>query len=269
MNVKDVMSTDFLTIDELTTVENAIKIMGENSLSFLIIEPLDKKDSYGIVTEIDILYKVIAKGRDSETLCVRDIMMKPCIEVKPDLKIQSVAQLFAKTGISSAPIVQKKLFGPKKLLGVISVSDLISQGKVAKNNEQAKDDETRKTTYKSKPNKSSQAPEEHLTDYQRLRAQGAISAYSTRILDKMPQQEEPELSSGDVVEQPEQIKPEQVKDKDNETRKTPSKSKHNKSSQAPEEHLTDYQRLRAQGAISAYSTRIFDKMPKDKTDDES
>ncbi|MEM9274259.1 MAG: CBS domain-containing protein [Cyanobacteria bacterium P01_F01_bin.143] len=265
MNVRDVMSTNFLTIDELTTVENAIKIMGDNSLSFLIIEPLDKKDSYGIVTEIDILYKVIAKGRDSEKLYVRDIMMKPCIEVKPDLKIQSVAQLFAKTGISSAPIVQKKLFGPKKLLGVISVRDLISQGKVAKNNEQV-NDEIKKATANLKPKKSSQAPEEHLTDYQRLRAQGAISAYSTRIFDKMPQQEEPELSSDDLIEQPEQIKPEQ--EKENKTRKTASRSKPNKSSQAPEEHLTDYQRLRAQGAISAYSTRIFDKMPKDQTDDD-
>ena len=108
MKVRDIMTTDVLTIDEFTTVASAIKIMEDHSLRSLMIEPLDKKDSYGIVTEIDILYKVVAKGQDPEEICVRDIMTRPCIEVQPDLNIKSVAQLFAKTGICYAPIVQKK-----------------------------------------------------------------------------------------------------------------------------------------------------------------
>ncbi|MGK7895253.1 MAG: CBS domain-containing protein [Xenococcus sp. (in: cyanobacteria)] len=237
MKVRDVMTTDFVTIGESTTVDTAINIMKDNGLRSLIIEPLDKKDSYGVLTEIDILYKVVAKGHNPEDLCVRDIMTKPCIEVKPDLDIQSVAQLFAKTGICSAPIVQKKIFSPKKLLGVVSVNNLIRQSNFA---QQPRD------------GRKSHKLDNKLTDYQRLRSQGSISAHSTRILDKMPQ----EQTSGyfdDLVAEPES--------KDDTSERIIQDPTAQKSSPQDQDRLTDYQRLRSQGAISTYSTRILDKMP--------
>ncbi len=241
MKVRDVMTTNVLTIDEFTTVDSAIKIMQDKGLQSLIIEPLDKKDSYGILTEIDILYKVVAKGHNPEKLCVRDIMTKPCIEVKPDLDIKSVAQLFAKTGICSAPIVQKKIFSPKKLLGVVSVSNLIP-----------------KSNFVKQPRDTRESPkvDDKLTDYQRLRSQGSISAYSTRILDKMPQEQSP-LPASDSTPQPEQ--------RDNAAETITPDSTAQKSSRQDKEQLTDYQRLRAEGSISAYSTRILDKMPQEQS----
>lgn len=311
MKVRDVMATDILTIDEFTTVDSAIKIMQDKGVQSLLIEPLDKKDSYGIITEIDILYKVVAKGHDPETLCVRDIMTKPCIEIKPDLDIQSVAQLFVKTGICSAPIVQKKIFSPKKLLGIVSVSDLIPKSKFSRQfsdtrellkvddkltdyqrlrsqgaistystrildkipqeksptstsdstpQPQPSEDFPDTKTPESEPKKSSKQDKEQLTDYQRLRAQGSISAYSTRILDKMPPQEQSSTFASDSTPQPEQ--------KDNSSEPTTSESESKKSSKPPQEdQFTDYQRLRFQGAISRYSTRILDKMPQDPKDD--
>ena len=199
MKIRDVMTTDVLTIDESTTVASAIIIMKDNSLSSLIIEPPDKKSSYGIITEIDILYKVIAQGQNPEKLSVRDIMARPCIEVNPDLEIKSAAQLFAKTGISYAPIVQKKLFSPKKLLGVISARELILQSNCVKQLDKAKDWDQiesyrEKAIQDSKPKKLSRPNNETLTDYQRLRAQGSISAYSTRIFQKMPQEKKDETN---------------------------------------------------------------------------
>ena len=262
MKVRDVMTTDVLIIDEFTTVANAIKIMQDNGLSSLIIEPLDKKDSYGIITEIDILYKVVAKGHHPQQLCVRDIMTKPCIEVKPDLNIQSAAQLFAKAGIFYAPIVQKKLFSPKKLLGVISVNDLVIKSYILQQPKKAREfnqieEHQEKVIQDSKQQKSSQPPKIEMTDYQRLRSQGAISAYSTRILDKMSPVDS-DTSQADFVEQPNQT--------EDHSEEATQDSKKQKSSPDPKEQLTDYQRLRAQGSISRYSTRILNKMPQDKKD---
>jgi len=265
MKVRDVMTREFLTINELTTVVSAIKIMGDHNLNSLIIEPLDKKDSYGIVTEIDILYKVVARGHDPEKLYVRDIMTKPCIEVKPNTSVQSAAQLFAKTGICSAPIVQKRLFGSKQLLGVISVRNLISKSSFVGQPEQI-ENEINNNSQKAAPDfrqrQTAEMLENKLKDYQRLRSQGSISTYSTRIFDKMPS-ETSALDPNDFVEQSEPIKPEPTK---SDSKKETSNPRSKKPFQAPEEQLTDYQRLRAQGSISSYSTRIFDKMPKDQTE---
>ncbi len=119
MKVADIMSKKVITIRSFATVAHAVKLMQDYNLSSLIVERLDESDSYGIVTETDIIYKVAAKGLDPEQVRVCEIMTKPCIVVNPDLSTKSVAQLFANTGIRRAPIIRDKL------LGVISITDLL------------------------------------------------------------------------------------------------------------------------------------------------
>ncbi len=119
MKVADIMSTKVITIRSFATVATAVKLMRAHGLSSLIVERLDESDSYGIVTETDIIYKVAAKGYDPDEVRVCEIMTKPCIVVNPDLSIKSVAQLFANTGIRRAPIIRGQL------LGVISTTDLL------------------------------------------------------------------------------------------------------------------------------------------------
>ena len=119
MKVTDIMSKKVITIRGFATVANAVKLMQDNGLTSLIVDRLDESDSYGIVTETDIIYKVAAKGHDPEQVRVCEIMTKPCIVVNPDLSTKSVAQLFANTGIRRAPIIRDKL------LGVVSINDLL------------------------------------------------------------------------------------------------------------------------------------------------
>ena len=113
------MSKKVITIRSFATVANAVKLMRDKGLSSLIVERLDESDSYGIITETDIIYKVAAKGLDPDQVRVCEIMTKPCIVVNPDLSTKSVAQLFANTGIRRAPIIREKL------LGIISTTDLL------------------------------------------------------------------------------------------------------------------------------------------------
>lgn len=121
MKVADIMSKKVITIRGFATVTNAVKLMRDNGLSSLIVDRLDESDSYGIITETDIIYKVAAKGLNPDEIRVCEIMTKPCIVVNPDLNIKSVAQLFANTGIRRAPIIRDKL------LGIISITDLLQR----------------------------------------------------------------------------------------------------------------------------------------------
>lgn len=119
MKVSEIMSKKVITIRSFANVAHAVKLMRDHSLNSLIVERLDESDSYGIVTKTDIICKVAAKGLDPKQVRVCEIMTKPCIVVNPDLSTQSVAQLFANTGIRRAPIIRDKL------LGIISTTDLL------------------------------------------------------------------------------------------------------------------------------------------------
>jgi CBS domain-containing protein len=119
LTAKDIMVTDVVTIKPTASVAEARELMQESCLRDLIVEPAEPGDAYGILTETDIVYKVVATGLDVHNTPVSEIMTKPCIVVNPDLAIEYVAKLFANTHLHRAPVIREKL------LGVISVSDMI------------------------------------------------------------------------------------------------------------------------------------------------
>lgn len=125
LKAKDVMTTEVATIKTSALVTEAIGLMKEKGVHALIVAPAKGSEkAYGIVTEADIAYKVIAKGDDPKASTVGDIMTKPCIVIKPDMNVQNVAKLFANNHIHRAPVVQDD-----KLEGIVSESDIISRGK--------------------------------------------------------------------------------------------------------------------------------------------
>jgi len=124
MKAKDIMTQDVATIRGADTVAKAISIMESRGLHALIVERRHDEDAYGIVTDADIVYKVVAYGKDPNQVRICEIMTKPCIVVNPDLGVEYVARLFANTGIHRAPVIKDQL------LGIISLSDLLVKGKL-------------------------------------------------------------------------------------------------------------------------------------------
>jgi CBS domain-containing protein len=124
MKAADIMTRDVVTIRGSESVAKAIQMMSEHGVRSLIVARRHENDAYGILSETDIIYKVIAYGKDPQRVRVFEIMTKPCIVVNPDLAIEYVARLFANARIHSAPVIQEEL------LGVISVSDIMAKGKL-------------------------------------------------------------------------------------------------------------------------------------------
>ena len=115
----DIMTPDVITIRSAATAEEAINVMQSHSLHALIVNQRHAQDAFGIVTDHDILSKVIAKGRDPKSVRVLEIITKPCITINPDLGIDYVARLLVTHGIRQAPVIQKDL------LGIISLTDIL------------------------------------------------------------------------------------------------------------------------------------------------
>lgn len=123
LKAKDIMSSDVLTIQPSALVSEAIGLMRQKKIHAIIVKPRAPEKAYGIVTEADIAYKVIARDSDPKALTVGDVMTKPCITVKPDMTVENVARLFATSHIHRAPVVKDEL------LGIVSISDILQKGK--------------------------------------------------------------------------------------------------------------------------------------------
>ncbi len=119
--VKDIMTTNVVSIQGSATVAEAVALMKEQQLRDLVVEPRSIEDAYGIVTEADIVYKVVAYGKDPQEIKIHQIMTKPCIVVNPNLSVEHMARLFARHHIRRAPVIKEKL------VGVVSVTDIMRQ----------------------------------------------------------------------------------------------------------------------------------------------
>lgn len=78
--------------------------------------------SYGILTERDIVYNIIALGKYPSLAKVTSVMRHPCIELPPEATVQEAAQLLSDAGIHRAPVIQDR-----QLLGMLSVTDIIEK----------------------------------------------------------------------------------------------------------------------------------------------
>ncbi len=123
LKAADIMTTDVATIRSSATVAQAVKLMQARGWHALIVERRHDQDAYGIITEADIVYKVIAFGKNPAKVRVYEIMSKPCIVVNPELGVEYVARLFAEHHLLRAPVIQGEL------MGIISLVDIMNESK--------------------------------------------------------------------------------------------------------------------------------------------
>ena len=123
VRVKDVMKTDFGTIDGVATVADALKKMKTLKTAVLIVNKRNEDDEYGMLTSGDIARHVLAKDRAPDRVNVYEIMSKPVISVNPDMDIRYCSRLFANYNLVRAPVLENK-----KVVGMVSPNSLVLDG---------------------------------------------------------------------------------------------------------------------------------------------
>ena len=123
IRVKDVMQTDFGTIDGVATVAEALKKMKSLKTAVLIVNKRNEDDEYGMLTSGDIARHVLAKDRAPDRVNVYEIMNKPVISVHPDMDIRYCSRLFANYNLVRAPVLENK-----KVVGMVSPNSLVLDG---------------------------------------------------------------------------------------------------------------------------------------------
>lgn len=115
--VSDLMSRDVVTTLPDVSMDEAAITMGERHIGSLIV--LVNGEPNSIVTERDLLTKVIAAGLNPKEVRVQDVMSSPLLSIRPTATIKEAARtMLAKKG-------RLAVFDDGKLVGVITASDLV------------------------------------------------------------------------------------------------------------------------------------------------
>jgi CBS domain-containing protein len=123
IRVKDVMKTDFGTIDGIATIDDALKKMKALKTSVLIVNKRDQDDEYGMINSGDIARHVLAKDRAPDRVNVYEIMSKPVISVHPDMDIRYCSRLFSTYHLIRAPVIENS-----KIIGIVSPNSMVLDG---------------------------------------------------------------------------------------------------------------------------------------------
>jgi CBS domain-containing protein len=117
LKVGDIMSRKVITTTPETTMMQAAKTMGDKHIGSLIV--MKYKTPVAIVTERDLLSRVLATGMDLRKTLVGDVMSYPLIKICPTFEIREAAR----TMINKRGRLVVYVCG--KLAGIITASDLI------------------------------------------------------------------------------------------------------------------------------------------------
>jgi CBS domain-containing protein len=117
----DVMTRDVVSIEANATVAQAIAQMREKNVSSLLVKPESDMDTWGFMTETDVIEKVVARKLGVADVLVHDIMSKPVITVSPQSSLEECAGLLAR-----ADIRRVLVFDGTEMVGIVSSSDIFS-----------------------------------------------------------------------------------------------------------------------------------------------
>jgi len=119
--VKDVMARRVLLVEASSSAKNAARMMNKFGVSSLIVS--SEGDVVGILTERDILTRVVASGQDPEQVEVGEIMSEPIIVVNPDTPLEQAVQIMLMERIKKLPVMEKEE-GKIKMVGILSMTDI-------------------------------------------------------------------------------------------------------------------------------------------------
>ncbi|MBI5039027.1 MAG: CBS domain-containing protein [Nitrospirae bacterium] len=119
--VKRVMARNIVTVDKQTTAMEVAGIMdAKNVGSVLVVDKADGK-FVGIVTERDIVRKVVAKGLDGSSYLVKGVMSSPLVTIESTKTIFEAGDLMDQKKVRHLAVTEGS-----EVVGIVSIRDLIN-----------------------------------------------------------------------------------------------------------------------------------------------
>lgn len=124
--VKDVMKSNYGTINGNATIMDALNEMKRLKIAVLVVNKRDENDEYGVLLVSDISRKVLAKDRAASRVNIYEVMTKPAVCVDPIMDIRYCARLMSTYKLTRVLIVKDNV-----ILGTVNPRALVLDGLVA------------------------------------------------------------------------------------------------------------------------------------------
>ena len=119
MQIKNAMNPKVVVATKDISVKESARIMAKLRIGSLVI--LENEKIIGIITESDIIRKIVATGNDPAGTLVEQIMTKDVITADAETDIEDACQMMVNHGIKRLPVLQDG-----KLVGIITTTDIIA-----------------------------------------------------------------------------------------------------------------------------------------------
>ncbi len=117
--VRDIMTRPVITAGADIDIHSAAKIMSTANVGSLVI--VSGAKPVGILTERDLVKKIVAQAVDPRMVKVGEIMNSPLATISPEASSRDAAAIMIKSGVKRLPVISDG-----KLVGIITDTDLVS-----------------------------------------------------------------------------------------------------------------------------------------------
>jgi CBS domain-containing protein len=127
-SIKEVMTRDVRACEPNATVVEAAKVMAQEDVGPVPI--VEDGRLVGIVTDRDVVVRVVAEGRDPNATTVKEIASTNLVTVSPDDDLDEALSLLAEHQVRRLPVVEGD-----RLVGIVAQADIARLGKDKKTGE--------------------------------------------------------------------------------------------------------------------------------------
>jgi CBS domain-containing protein len=119
--VRDIMTRNVKTVRTDDTVLNAVQKMNKFNIGSVIV--MNNMRPVGIITETNIMRRIVEPRMDPGTVWAKDIMSSPLTFIDPNATVEEAAKIMVEKNIKKVPVVDGE-----RLLGILSSSDIVKAG---------------------------------------------------------------------------------------------------------------------------------------------
>lgn len=119
--VRDVMTPDPVCVSDGDSIAEVARIMKEQDTG--VVPVVDGRKIIGLVTDRDIVVRLVAEGKDPAGARVNEVMSRSVRKVKEDATVDEVLDLMSSAEIRRLPVVDRN----DELVGIVSIGDIATQ----------------------------------------------------------------------------------------------------------------------------------------------
>jgi CBS domain-containing protein len=117
MKIEDLMIRSVITVSPDASAYEAVRISNKNKIGCLVV--VDNSQIVGILTERDLLERVLEKCRNPKETKISEIMTRHVVMGKPDMELSEATRLMFENTVKKLPIIDGN-----RLVGIVTLTDI-------------------------------------------------------------------------------------------------------------------------------------------------